>query len=70
MSTDPVSNLQVSITLVSLHQECLQGNFSRIQQLKQHMDSGAQRLAKSQQEAVRHWPVLELCVLICCSLLD
>lgn len=48
-----VSNLQISITLVSLHQECLQGNFSRIQHLKQHMNSSAQRLAKSQREAVR-----------------
>ena len=57
-----VSILQVSITLVSLHQECLQGNFSRIHQLKQHMNSGAQRLAKSQQEAVCSFGLLSSCL--------
>ena len=57
-----LSKLQVSITLVSLHQECLQGNFSRIQQLKQHVDSGAQRLAKSQHEAVRFIGLFSACM--------
>jgi len=43
---------QVSLTLVSLHQDCLQGNFSRIQQLKDHMNTNAHNLAQSQQEVV------------------
>ncbi|KAL3156417.1 hypothetical protein ABBQ38_000727 [Trebouxia sp. C0009 RCD-2024] len=43
---------QVSIMLVSLHQECLQGNFSRIQQLQQRMNSSLHSLAKSQPETV------------------
>ena len=69
MSTE-VPNLQVSITLVSLHQECLQGNFSRLQQLKQHVNSGAQRLAKSQQEAVRCIAPVSAYMFVCaCSLL-
>lgn len=44
---------QVSTTLVSLHQECLQGNFSRIQQLKGCTNTGAHSLAQSQQEVVK-----------------
>ena len=47
-----VPEVQVSVMLVSLHQECLQGNFSRIQQLQQRMNSGFHSLAKSQQEVV------------------
>ena len=43
---------QVSITLVSLHQECLQGNFSRMQQLRDNISTGGQNLAQSQQEMV------------------
>ncbi|KAL0022743.1 hypothetical protein WJX77_010678 [Trebouxia sp. C0004] len=43
---------QVSITLVSLHQECLQGNLSRIQQLKEHISTNIHNLAQSQQEVV------------------
>lgn len=43
---------QVSITLVSLHQECLQGNLSRVQQLKQHISTHIHNLAQSQQEVV------------------
>ena len=44
--------LQVSVTLVSLHQECLQGNFSRIQQLMQGVHLQSQNLANSQQQVV------------------
>lgn len=44
---------QVSTALVSLHQDCLQGKFSSIQQLKGRTITGAHSLAQSQQEVVR-----------------
>lgn len=46
------SIMQVSITLVSFHQECLQGNFTRLQHLHADMQSQQNR-AQSKQEVVR-----------------
>lgn len=51
--------------LVSLHQECLQGNFSRIQQLHQRLNSGIPSLASSLHETVR---VAHLCFHMHCIL--
>ncbi len=61
LSTDVWYSSQVSITLVSLHQECLQGNLSRIQQLKEHIRTNVHNLAQSQQEVVSH--MLPSCIL-------
>ena len=51
LCTQRQCHMQVSITLVSFHQECLQGNFGRLQQLRADIQSQDYR-AKSQQEVV------------------